>query len=225
MASLKEPQKSIPGGYVFLQPETGWTPTPFSSLDSITQQLIQHRQGRPDIVAKNNLPTDPSTVRKEVESYNVAVCIRNGWTDYIVGGASEHVPFTPPPRPSLLRRLGNVAGGAEVYVEWIKDGEPTVEPALANRRAETCVACPMNGKGGLESYFTMPVSNAIKAIVEKKKSVKLETPFDDKLGICTVCQCPLTMKVWFDLPRILKGVTSEQRSNLHPNCWITNEPQ
>jgi len=180
MASLKEPQKSIPGGFVFLQPETGWTPTPFSSLDSITQQLIQHRQGRPDIVAKNNLPTDPSTVRKEVESYNVAVCIRNGWTDYIVGGASEHVPFTPPPKRSLFQKLKGVAAGGETIVEWIQDGAPTVSVETATKRASICCGggdsekkCPKNGKGGLETYFTVPVSNAIRKQIERKNHMKL----------------------------------------------------
>ena len=237
MPSLREPQKSIPNGFVFWQPETKWAPTPFSSLDSITQQLIKHRQGRPDLVAKYGWSLDPAQVYQEVMAFNVAKCLQMGWTDYLLMGGSESaVPF-PTPQPSLLRRARNVAGGAEILVEWIQEGQPVVLQEVANRRAATCAVlqregrkdengnpipgCPKNGKGGLEAYFTVPVSNAIRHELERKKQMKLETPFDESLGTCTACSCPLKLKVFLPLENILPKLSAEQKAALDPYCWIT----
>ena len=223
MPSLREPQKSIPNGFVFWQPETKWAPTPFSSLDSITQQLIKHRQGRPDLVAKYGWSLDPAQVYQEVMAFNVAKCLQMGWTDYLLMGGSESaVPF-PTPQPSPLRRARNVAGGAEILVEWIKDGAPTVAPELANARAEVCVACPLNGKGGWEAYFTVPVSNAIRRELERKRTMKLETPSDDKLGVCEACLCPLQLKIFLPIESIARKMAAAQFDALAPGCWIRSE--
>ena len=188
MATLKNPNGQLPGGFQFYVSATKWKPSPFSSLDSITQQLISHRRGRPDLVAKFGWSLDFATVRQEVEQYNVAVAVRNNWTDYIVGGGEVQPPFHPPPPPTPVQRLKNaVVSSSTTLVEWIKDGAPTVAPELANARAEVCVACPLNGKGGWEAYFTVPVSNAIRRELERKRTMKLETRLDDKLGVCQAC--------------------------------------
>jgi len=231
MPSLKEPQKSIPGGFVFWQPETKWAPTPFSSLDSIAQQLIAHRSGRPDLIAKHNWPMDLATVRQEVEQFNIAKCVQMGWTDYLLGG-SEGASFFPTtiPLPHPLQRARNVVAGRATLVEWKSEGAPTVAQELADRRARACCSigpegkkCPFNGEGGWESYFTVPASNAIRHELEKKKGMKLETPDDANLGTCTACTCPLPLKVWLPLENILKKMLPEAKAALHPACWIREE--
>lgn len=219
MPSLKEPQKAIPGGFRFYEPSTKWQPTPFSSLDSITEQLIAHRRGRPDLVIKNGWSLDRAQVRAEVEQFNVAFCQQQGWTDYLLGGA-ETVPFTEPIRLPLRQRAKNLVVGAETLVAWDDEGAPTVPAEVAAHRAQICVLCPRNGKGGIESYFTVPVANKIRSELERKRSMKLETPFDDKLGVCEACSCPLPLKVWMPLPNILKKISAEQKAELHPDCWI-----
>lgn len=232
MPTLKEPQKSIPGGFQFYVPDTKWSPTPFSSLDSITNQLIAHRKGRPDLVAKHGWSLDPAVVLQEVTQYQVAVCVRNGWNDYLLGGSEGASFFPPTPPPTLRQRVKAVAAGVSTLVAWAENGMPTVPQELANRRAANCTggddptkACPMNGKGGLESYFTVAAQNAIKAQLERKRLMKLETPVDDLLGVCTACQCPLGLKVWLDLETILKKMLPEVQEALAPNCWIRNRDQ
>lgn len=224
MPTLKEPQKQIPGGFQFYVPETKWQPAPFSSLDSIVQQLIQHRQGQPYLCAKNGWSLDRDAIYQEVLAYNVAVCVRNGWNDYLLGGSEGVVPFPPTPPRRLLR---NLAAGANTIVSWIDEGAPTVSQELANKRAAVCHGggdpdkkCPMNGRGGFESYFTVPVTNAIRAQLERKRTMKLETPGDDRLGVCTGCDCPLQLKVWMPLDNILAKMSAETQAKLHPNCWI-----
>lgn len=228
MPCLKNPQLQIPGGFQFLQPETGWKPAPFSSLDSIVQQLITHRQGQLYLVHKNGWPMDPATVLQEVKAYNVAVCVQQGWNDYLLGGSEAIVPF-PTTQPGLLQRARRVAAGASTVVSWRADGAPTVPQELANRRAAICTGgddpekkCKMNGSGGLEAYFTVPVANAVRAEVEHKKKMKLETPSDEHLGVCTACDCPLTLKVWLPLDRILSKMAPDQQAALAPQCWIRN---
>ena len=208
MAQLKNPQSQIPGGYRFLEPSTKWQPAPFSSLDSIVQQLISHRQGRPDLIQRNGWSLDRAVVYQEVAAYNVAVCQQNGWLDYIQGSA-DAVPFRIPHR-SLAQKARAVAGGAETLVDWIASGSEAVSAELANKRAATCArmfpghkdaegnlkeACPLNKPGGLEAFFTVPVANAVRATMAKRKEMNLSTPDDDKLFVCEGCLCPLTFKV------------------------------
>ena len=223
MAQLKDPQKAIPGGYDFYQPQTKWHPAPFSSLDSITGQLIAHRRGRPDLIASCGWSTDPAVVLNEVKQFNVAKCQQMGWTDYISGGGVDQPPFSDPQPQPVLQRLRNVVGGSTTLVEWANEGAPTVAPDLANHRAEVCVKCPMNGQGGWEAYFTVPVSNAIRTQLERKRNMKLETTHDDKLGVCEGCTCPLPLKVWLPIENIVGKMPQAQFDALHSDCWIRSE--
>lgn len=90
-------------------------------------------------------------------------------------------------------------------------------------RAAVCVECPLNGKGGWESYFTVPVSNAIRRELERKRTMKLETQFDDRVGVCEACSCPLQLKIWLPIENILSKVQPAQFDALAPGCWIRSE--
>lgn len=221
MPVLKEVQKHIPGGFQFFVPQTNWKPAPFSSIDSIVQQLIQHRRGRPDLVAKLGWSLDPAQVTAEVTAYQVAVCVQNGWNDYLLGGSEGAVPFQPPTRHSLLQKVNAVGAGTRTLIDWIQEGQPTVAQEAASRRGEICAACPKNGKGGLEAYFTVPVSNAIRHELERKREMKLETPSDESLGVCEACTCPLALKIHLPLANILPKLLPDQKAALDPSCWIT----
>ena len=108
-------------------------------------------------------------------------------------------------------------------ISWIADGAPTAPQEVANRRAEICAVCPMNGQDGWETYFTVPASNAIRRELERRKRMKLETPLDDKLGTCIGCDCPLPLKIHLPLAVILEKMPEAQKAALHPDCWITHE--
>ena len=80
-----------------------------------------------------------------------------------------------------------------------------------------------NGKGGWEAYFTVPVSNAIRREMERKRTMKLGTPSDDKLGVCEACSCPLPLKTFLPVSNILSKIQPAQKAALHPQCWILSE--
>lgn len=174
-------------------------------------------------MARNNWSVDPAIVIQEVTAYNIALCQRNGWNEYLSGGGEGSVPFTIAPPPTVLQRAKNLAAGAAVSLDWIANDSEAVPQESANHRAEVCVKCPFNGKGGWERWFTIPISNAVHALIEKKNGMNLRTPLDDKLGVCEICTCPLEAKVWMKVDKILAKLQPDVKARLHPDCWILDE--
>jgi hypothetical protein len=221
---LKDRNRQTPGGMFFYQPQTKWKSPDWASFTSIVDNLISHRNGNKWL----NLPTDRPTVENEVDSFVAEVCAKMGWTDYIVSAPGQGDPVVPflPPLPHLPSRLQNVAGGASLLVEWLSDGAEAVPEPVSTARAMTCAAmndgkpCPFNEAGDFTRFFTVPLSEAIRKEVERRKEMKLSTPYDDKLGVCSVCSCPLKLKVHVPLDLIVSRMRPEIRANLHPGCWI-----
>lgn len=60
-----------PGGWQFVQPQTGWAaPTPISSTFDQTVVLIRnHRLANGALTAKHNLSTDPAAIAKELDAF------------------------------------------------------------------------------------------------------------------------------------------------------------
>lgn len=225
---LIDRNRQIPNGMFFVEPRTKWKSTAWSSFNSIVDQVISHRTAN----AWLGLATDRPTVETQVDQFISEVCARMGWGDYITtaeGGAVPATPFQDPAPLNLSERLTNVAGGAEVLVEWIKSGAGAVAPELSTARALKCATlndgkkCPLNGTGGLERFFTVPVSNAIRAAYAQRRAWKLETPYDNQIGVCEACSCPLGLKVHIPLEQIRAKLSAEQKGRLHPQCWILNE--
>jgi hypothetical protein len=212
----------------YYQPQTKWKSRDWASFNSIVDGLISHRQAN----AWLNLPTDRPTVENEVDAFVAEVCAKMGWKDYIIsapGSAGDPVvPFLPP-LPHLPSRLQNVVGGASLLVEWIASGADAVPAEKSAERAKTCAEmepgkrCPFNEEGDFLRFFTQPLANAIHREVERKKELKLDTPYDEKLGVCSVCSCPLTLKVHVPLDLIVSRMKPEIRGALHPNCWILKQ--
>lgn len=231
---LKNRQMQIPNGYRFLQPETGWKSTPYSSFDSIVNSLINHRKGRPDLVTKHSWNLDRDSVANEVEKFNVDLCLRHGWTDYL---STSTEGFTAPPKPKApsqeeVAQLSAAAGrakkiwsGVRTITDWIDSGADPAPQELANQRAAICAKCPKNTKGDFTSWFTAPAAGTIKRQVEKLSERKLTTSSAGKLNICEVCLCPLELKVHtpihFIKPNMAAGVL-EELSRV-PGCWIPEE--
>ncbi len=220
MARLKSREKFIPGGFKFYQPETKWQSPPFASFNTIVGGLVAHRQANPFLTQKHGWPVDPVQVAEEVDAYNAMMCQRMGWTDYFIEGGPDSPLSQPPHRHHLLVQSQRLAAGAKTLVDWIKDGSEAVPAELANKRAEICAGCPKNGTADLTSWFTMPVSQAIKAAISLRKDWNLSTPFDDKLGVCDACACPLHLKIHMPLDRILARLTDEVKRDLDARCWI-----
>lgn len=224
MSRLKDRNRQIPNGFIFLQPETQWKPPPFASFQTIVDSLIAHRVANPYLVQKHGWTTDQTSVANEVAAFNARVCEVMGWNDYIEpgDGGAPSVPF-PSPTPSLSGRLSQLAAGGKILVKWIASGAEAVAPELSHSRASVCVQCPLNGKGDWTSFFTQPVSNAIVAALEDRKQMQLSTPLDDQLGVCEACSCPLKLKVHMKIEPILADMPYESFDALAANCWIRAE--
>jgi hypothetical protein len=111
---------------------------------------------------------------------------------------------------------------------------PVQDKALAEARAAVCAGvcaagapqgkpCPKNQPGDWLSYFTVPVSNALRAALAALKGQGLSTTRDDDLHVCAACDCPLKLKVWARLDHILAHIPPESKAGLVDNCWIRTE--
>lgn len=218
-----------PNGWMFLQPETRWEAPTWQSFNVVVQALIEHRKANPALAKQHNWALDWETVAKEVDAYNDARCRAHGWLDFVSDGGAQPVPFQFPQRPfapvgvAAIASVKRVAAGVRTLLDWLGSGGRPVAKELANSRARVCVQCPQNGKGDWTRFFTKPASDQIKLQLEIRNDLKLETPDDDKLGVCEACLCPLKLKVWAPLPHILKEMDNSTKEKLVPDCWILKE--
>lgn len=230
MSRLANRQKQIPMGLRFYQPETGFK-IQGASFQSIVDQVVNNRKANPAIAQAKGLSTDPNVVAEEVDAFNAAICERMGWTQYIM------VPTQAPPSPKFKalsplaeKQLSAVAGkvkkvwqGVKSLNDWIESGLPAVPTEQSQKRAEVCAACLVNGKGGLEEWFTKPASEAIQKQFARLSERKLTTTVDDGLNVCTACLCPLKLLVHTPLEFKLSHMGPETRRALAPQCWILQE--
>jgi len=230
MARLRNPNKQIPGGLKFRQPETGWDSTkalaPMPSLRALAQALIDHRKANGHLAKLHGWKMSLEEVEFELDQYNAKICIDHGWKDFVATNVGEVIP--PKSLPSLQQMAHNVAQGvaaarvgAQTLASWFGEGGRPVEKAEGERRASICATCPQNGRGDWTRWFTTPVSNLIRRQIEFGQSINLSTSVDPQLGVCEACQCPLRLKVWVPMQHILKETTEETKKKLDARCWIT----
>lgn len=229
MPFLKNRQTQIPNGLSFYQPQTGWTPRPHSSFQGIVEALMAHRQGNAYLAQKHGWAMDRKAVEDEVDQWNAAVCAANGWSDYITEtgpGRPVRSPFSSQDQPYQFppfQQLRQVAAGGKIIVEWIASGEEAVPKDKAEGRAAVCCACPMNERGDWTRFFTIPVSEAIRHEMSKRREWNLSTSKDGELHVCTACSCPLPLMVHVPLEIKLKAMNQQTRDALHKDCWIRKE--
>lgn len=231
MAKLKNRNAQIPNGFKFHQPQTGWHSPAWASFDAIVRALIVHRQGNPAITRKHRLSVDQASVEKEVDEYNAATCEAMGWNEFIMTPANDAPlpkfkalsPFGEKQLSAVADKVKKVWQGVRSLNDWLDSKIPAVDATLAQKRAEVCVSCPINGKGGLEDWFTKPASDIIKRQLEKASERKLSTTEDGKLNVCTACLCPLKLLVHVPLDFKLAHMGPETRKALDPRCWILSE--
>ena len=220
MPKLLDRNRPIPNGLKFYQPETKWSPTPWASFQTIVKELIQHRHANPFLKTQHGWPTDPDSVANEVDNYNAILCQKMGWSKFITEGGAD---VQSPKRPSPLQKLKNVVVGGATVVEWIASGTEAVPLELSNERGRICSTCPQNKTGDLTSWFTVPVSAAIRRALESRKDMNLTSPYDHQIGVCEACSCPLKLKIHMPIVKILERISSETKKDLVPFCWILAE--
>lgn len=232
MARLNNRQLQIPFGFKFYQPETRFNIRVNSSFNSMVDQIVAMRKANPALTAKHNWSTDWNTVADEADAFNAAICERMGWTQFI---SQPGAGVAPSPKfkalsPQSEKQLSVVASkvkkvwqGVKTLNDWIESGEPAVPAELSQKRAETCAACVLNGKGGLEEWFTKPAAAAIKLQLSKLADRNLSTTVDSQLNVCTACLCPLKLKVHTPLEFVVAHLEEQTKKELDPKCWILAE--
>lgn len=236
MLRLKNRNMSVPNGMQFYDAVLKWRPRANSSFQGICEGLRIARLANPGLTKARNLSTDPKQIESEVDFYIATACKAMGYTDfYLEGDGGSPVPFPQGRnRPPVTSRqqaqqsspgsnLAQLAAGKDAVIDWLKSGAEAVPQEQANKRAEVCSKCPLNGTGGWERWFTDPVSRAIRATLLKKDGMKLTTPYDGELGICEACSCPMPLKVWLPLNNFLPHMGEESKAALDKGCWIKSE--
>lgn len=223
MPRLRDRNRQVPNGLKYYLPQTKWSARPWASHSEITDSLLAHLTGNPHVAQNLGWPLDRNFIADRVDEYNALICQQMGWVDYITpdGGQAAQVPFTS--AASQLNRLGNVVAGAEVLVEWIKSGAEAVPQDLANERAGTCTSCKFNDRGDFTRFFTVPVSEAIRVALRQRSDMKLSTTHDHEIQVCSICLCPLRLKVHVPIESIMKRLPVETREKLPTHCWIKKE--
>lgn len=231
---LKSRQMQIPNGFKFLQPETGWQAPRFASFQSIVNNLRNHRNSRPDLVAKHGWRTDEDGVAFDVEQFNVRLCLQHGWGEYLDGlevGSGLPPKSRPPSQKeseqvsAAAERAKKIWSGVKTLNDWIESGEPPVDSVLSEARAKVCSVCPKNTAGDFTSWFTRPAAGAIQKQIERLSDRKLSTSFDKIINVCDVCLCPLKLKVHTPKEFIKAHLSESVLTDLMQvkQCWIVEE--
>jgi hypothetical protein len=231
---LKNRIKSIPGGFRFVQPETNWHSQKAlgrnPSWEVLIGAVIAMRNANPHQREKHSWRTDVEGVADEVDEFNAKICLDNGWKQFVAGADRRPIPI-PPPTPyaqtsnAVVSSIRKLWTGLKTTSDWLESGEAPVAIELAEKRAATCVACPLNAQGNFSDWFTKPAANAIARQIAKLSERSIKTSQDDKLQVCKACLCPLRLKVHAPIAYIQAHISDEVLSALKAgkDCWILSE--
>lgn len=216
-----------PSGFLFSQPETGWSAPQWLSFQDTVLHIIRHRKANP----RFNLATDIETVEWELEAFTIKrLQSMKGVESYLLDNGNANIPpkpnFQEPPRAKsgvAVEAVKRTAAGVGILLEWLGDGGKPVAPELASERAKTCSSCPENKRGNLGDFFTTQASEIIRKQLEIKNDLKLSTAHDGGLHICAICLCPLKLKVHTPIQHIQEHTSAEVEKQLPTHCWMVKE--
>jgi hypothetical protein len=223
---LKNRRNSVPNGFLYRQAITGWqnwdvAPNSVWDFHLLCRELQKHRLANP----KYRLATDMTAIENEVDRVNaIRVAALPGAESYVT--ADPAPSFHQPPRSIAVKLVSAVEAlktGKEATDDWLDSEIPPVSQEVSERRAVTCVKCPLNGMGSLSRWFTIPAAALITRRLEKLHARKLSTSLDNQLGTCEACLCRNQLKVHEPLELVLKHTSEEVRARLDANCWVITE--
>lgn len=211
-----------PGGWQFFEPHTGWwIPNPVSvTLSQASTLLVQHRLSNLAITTKFNLLTNLDLVKEEIKTYTRK---RLGVVEPTALPKSQSRRPLPQVVAEGVAGVKLAAAGGALLLEWEESGQPPVREDIAEHRASVCASCPRNGQGDYTRWFTVPISEMVRKRIQRLHAMKLATKFDERLGVCEACLCPLKLKVHTPLDIIHRHLRPEAKAKLWEQCWITAE--
>jgi hypothetical protein len=81
------------------------------------------------------------------------------------------------------------------------------------------------GSRDLQLWFVKKAADLIQKEIEQIHDMKLSTPYDNRLGVCAACLCPMEKKVHAPLEIIEKHTLPAVKADLDPRCWILRRDQ
>ncbi len=228
MPHLKSRTAHPPYSFRFLQPEAGQTDEFVGSFNYVVEQVIRLRQANPFLCERHGWSTEVAAVEAEVDAYNTARCIAGGWLDFVVMD-DQPVPdyqmaqkktTAPGFFKSVAGNANRIAAGVGLLYDWIGPTAKAVPEELAEKRAATCVACPLNGKGGVLDFFVAEAAKVIHTQLQIRTEMSLKTSLDSQLGICKACSCWTPLKVHVPMEFIMARMPDDVREKLDEKCWI-----
>lgn len=215
MARLKSRTQCPPNGFIYVQKQTGWKGQSWE-FSTLCRQVQQHRQSNPRLKLNTNL----AAIEVEVDEQNAErVMHMNGAESYIQPGGYSPKPIPP----HILQVAQRVVAGENSIADWIGEDGIAVPAPQSKARAHVCVSCPKNEKGDWTRFFTKPAAALIRRYLAQRNERKLVTEYDDQLGVCAACSCPMKLKVHTPLKHILSHIPAESKADLDPGCWVLSE--
>jgi hypothetical protein len=193
-----------------------------TTFDTTVTQIIQHRLANPALMLRHKLSTDRTVVANELENFTRA---RLGMQP-LGAGNPKPMPSRTLPQAVLgqVAAVAKMADGIGLLLDFIPNGTP-VAPELAAKRAEVCSTCPKNSEKAFLSFFTQPASERLQKMVEARTELHLSTPYDEKLGICQICLCPMRLKCHLPMDVILSKTKPATMAEFPDHCWIKRQDQ
>jgi hypothetical protein len=121
---------------------------------------------------------------------------------------------------NLTYRVKAYAGGAKILSEWLGDDGICVDGTTAQDRAGVCHLCPMNKPGWVAPE---KVAEAIRSQLELKNNMEIRVQGEKALHTCSVCLCPLKLKIHMPIGMITKYMTKDQFNEYPTRCWLRQE--
>lgn len=103
--------------------------------------------------------------------------------------------------------MATLRGGVAVLKNYMY--KTFVSQEKAEARAKKCAGCPYNDMSPSRTWLDMIALNSV---------ADRRTAQYDRLGNCSVCNCVLNMKVFYD-GKIAKPTEEQQKRYDEVNCW------
>lgn len=142
---------------------------------------------------------------------------------------SEHPTYFQ--RKSVNPAFGKVFELTQALVSQINSKAPSFE--LRQKRAETCLACPMHqGNMQVASFMANTIKKVLDIIQSQESLDQLNaSPKEKQLGVCGMCGCGMTNKIRMELYGALSSINPAQLDTFLANlgveafdtCWILKE--
>lgn len=228
MPRLKSLDRHVPGDFQMIHAEANQAEPFKGSFYHVCREEHKFRRLNPFLAQKYGWSLEMEQIEKDVHDYNVQRCLAHGWLDFLDMGTGTYTPLQQPPEKKMFRSavaaVETTKAGIGVWMDHMGPSGVPVAQKTADERAAICATCPHNKQGGLKNWFVQKAADEIMHLFGIFKDLDVKTKYDDKLGVCELCVCPLKNKVQVEMHHIQKHLTPEVREKLAAvkHCWVNN---